>query len=268
MSTPLNPNNKVPNNEITDEALSAFLDAELDDEQMEQVRECIATDEHLVSRLEELASADKLIAEHYAKINQRPLPETLQKMLDELPDDAPETPSDKVVKLSLWQSFKQSSKQSSKQKLAMVASVALVAGISLSQLYLTKPAQQNSAFTMANWPSISQALNIEPSSKIMNLAGNQLQAKLSFKNKQGQYCRQFEISNQTQIQNNIACKVDGSWQLLASFYQPSTSQAEYQTVSANGALKQAVDNMAQGAFLNRQAEQQAIKNDWSIPDKN
>ncbi|WAJ70485.1 anti-sigma factor family protein [Catenovulum adriaticum] len=260
MSTPLK-----PNTEITDEQLSAFLDAELDDAQMEQIRECIATDDSLVSRVEELALADKLIIEHYAKINQRPLPETLQQMLAALPDDSQDTSSsnDKVVKLSAWQSFK----RSSKSQLAMAASVALLAGMSLSQLYMTKPVESQSPFTMANWSQINNVLNVEPSNKVINLAGNQLQAKLSFKNKQGQYCRQFEISNQTQVQNNIACKMNSQWQLTASFYQAQNLQAEYQTASANGVLKQAIDNMAQGSFLNRQAEQQAIKNDWSTSEK-
>ncbi len=251
-------NKNMPRVEISDELLSAFLDAELDETQMEQIRQCIAEDESIANRVAELSLVDELLTEQYSKINHQPLPTELQNMLDQLPDNELPEQAAQVV------TFPDSEKKRApfKQHLAMVASVALVAGIGLTQLFSLTGNNETTNLAEQNWSQVSDFLNTEPSSKTLSLNTYQLQAKLSFTDKAGHFCRQFELVSQTQVQNNIACKVAGQWQLAASFYQNKTDVAEYQTATATGAVRQTVDAMAQGPFLNKQQEQVAINNHW------
>ncbi len=51
---------------ISDEMLSAFLDAELSEEDMEAVRCALETDDDLVMRLAELAQVDHWVVENSA----------------------------------------------------------------------------------------------------------------------------------------------------------------------------------------------------------
>ena len=74
---------------ISDEQLSAFLDAELPEDEMEMIRQGISEDESLANRLAELAMVDEQVARHYARIDEHPMPAAVSRLLDE--DSKPAT---------------------------------------------------------------------------------------------------------------------------------------------------------------------------------
>jgi len=66
---------------FTDEQLSAFLDGELNQSEMEHIRKELVRDDNLAERLEEIAFTNSLIISKYEDIDSRPLPQAVVDLL-------------------------------------------------------------------------------------------------------------------------------------------------------------------------------------------
>ena len=85
---------------ITDEMLSAFLDSELPEPQMQHIRELLLQDEQLAERLAALAEVDLLLRQQASLIDGTPVPQQLMALLDE-----PEQGS--VIRFPFWRRLAQ-----------------------------------------------------------------------------------------------------------------------------------------------------------------
>lgn len=234
---------------IDDEKLSAFLDAELPEVEMESIRAEMAENEELSLRLAELASADRMVAAHYSAIDSRPLPRSLQDMLAE--DETA-----KVIHLPLWRRANQRLQSQLREHAAMAAGIALSVGLAMGHWL---PGGQGPERALA------QALDTTPSGAGVELAnGDQLSPRLSFINRSGEYCRQFQLQSASGASENIACRNDnGSWGLAASIKLDAVqAPGSYQPASGGRLLDSALDQMMTGDALDRQAEDQAIAREW------
>ncbi|WP_323813855.1 hypothetical protein [Cellvibrio sp. NN19] len=236
---------------ISDEQLSAFLDAELPEHEMEKIRQHISEDESLANRLAELALVDTQVANHYAQIDQRPMPAAITQLLNEekTTADKPEN----VIAFPLWKRLQNQLREHA----AIAASVALVIGFGAAQLL---PSQN----THNNWNAIAQVLDQTPSGSEQQLDdGSQIKPRLSFINQEGNICRQFQVIENKRSAENIACNVDNQWQLAMSVYTQETIQVnEYQTASGGSVLDAALDEMMQSNAFDAEQEAAAIKNSW------
>lgn len=242
---------------INDETLSAFLDSELNEHEMEQVRKALETDDELVMRLAELSEVDMRVKEHATSIDEVPLSDSLAKTVAKL--DTPtskSTLSSNVVTLTPWQKVKQSANKS----LAIAASVAVVFGIAMMS-YLQPNESQNLVAS-----NTALALDTQLSSGVFEQSnGSVFRAQLSFKNQQGELCRQYALSSNNNTQTSIACKTQNGWQIKAqTATQQSNNGAQYQTASNNNELDAVIDSMISGAPLDRAQEQQAINAKWQL----
>lgn len=242
---------------INDETLSAFLDSELSEHEMEQVRKALETDDELVMRLAELSEVDMRVKEHATSIDEVPLSDSLAKTVAKL--DTPtskSTLSSNVVTLTPWQTVKQSANKS----LAIAASVAVVFGIAMMS-YLQPNESQNLVAS-----NTALALDTQLSSGVFEQSnGSVFRAQLSFKNQQGELCRQYALSSNNTTQTSIACKTQNGWQIKAqTATQQSNNGAQYQTASNNNELDAVIDSMISGAPLDRAQEQQAINAKWQL----
>lgn len=238
---------------INDEKLSAFLDAELPEAEMEAVREQLIDDESLANRMAELAMVDELVAMSYATIDTRPIPESIKNLLAE---DAPKDES-KTAKIIAFPVLKKI-QQSLQQHAAIAAGVALVIGFGISQsLHKT---------TDNDWQEVASILETAPSGvEQLSLSGAQIKPRLTFTNKAGDYCRQFVMSNKNNTSENIACRKDNQWQLAASVYIEKVQQAgTYQTASGGSLLDATVEQMVSGDLFDAQAELAAIEQHWVL----
>ena len=243
---------------INDETLSAFLDSELSEHEMEQVRKALETNDELVMRLAELSEVDMLVKEHATRIDDAPLSDSLAKTVAKL--DTPttkNTSNSNVVALTPWQTVKQSANKS----LAIAASIAVVFGIAMTS-YL-QPHNAQNLFVASNTAS---ALNTQLSSSVFEQSdGSVFSAQLSFKNQQGELCRQYVLSSNNTTQTSIACKTQSGWQIKAqTAAQQSNNGAQYQAASNNSELDAVIDSMISGAPLDRAQEQQAISAKWQL----
>ena len=236
---------------INDETLSAFLDSELSEHEMEQVRKALETDDELVMRLAELSEVDMRVKEHATSIDDAPLSDSLAKTVAKLDTATTKnTLNSNVVTLTPWQRVKQSANKS----LAIAASVAVVFGIAMTS-YLQPNESQNLVAS-----NIASALNTQLSSgEYKQSDGSVFSAQLSFKNQQGELCRQYALSSNNTTQTSIACKAQSGWQIKAqTAAQQSDNGAQYQTASNNSELDAVIDSMISGAPLDRAQEQQAL----------
>ena len=231
---------------ISDEQLSAFLDAELPDDEMEMIRQGISEDESLANRLAELAMVDEQVARPSAHIDEHPMPAAVSRLLDE--DSKPAT---NVI------AFPARKKLPGFQRYAAVAACAAVLmGIGVVQWLPTDQAARD-------WNAIARVLEQNPSGSEQSLAdGSQVKPRLTFINKRGDYCRQFQLMERENATENIACRTDNQWELVTSVGQETRVAGDYQPASGGSKLDDALDEMIEGEAFDATAEQRAIEQHW------
>lgn len=228
---------------ISDEMLSAFLDAALPEHEMEQVRQQLMHDEQLTERMADLAMVDSLVLQHYQQIDQQPMPAAVLQLLDTNEQPA----SANVVAFPWWRR----AQQHLQQHAAAVACIAVFAGYGLSQI-----SSQPQHTTAALSHEVAQLLSSVPSGGSYVVAQQQLTPRLSFINQQGDFCRQYALQDSTVKTENIACRQQGQWTLQAMLTaEPDAPAANYQTASGGHVLDGVLDTLMAGPALSPAAEQ-------------
>ena len=241
---------------ISDEQLSAFLDAELPESEMEMIRQQISEDENLANRLAELAMVDEQIAHHYSAIDARPLPDAITQLLASAPTETKAPVSAQIIAFPVWKKIQRGLQQHA----AIAACTLLVLGYGFIQLL---PSAQNSP--LDNWSAITAALDTTASGSEQTLAqGQRIKPRLTFVNQAGNYCRQFFIGDANSGAESIACRVNGEWQAdTIVAIEAVQNTAEYQTATNSAAvLDERLDKIMQGDVLDAQQEADLIQRDW------
>ncbi|RYY02802.1 MAG: hypothetical protein EOO53_11210 [Gammaproteobacteria bacterium] len=254
---------------ITDEKLSAFLDAELPETEMEIIREAIIADEDLANRLADLAMVDELVSASYATIDTRPLPASITTLLTEdVPAENVSTLEEKSIEKSNTKSAKvfafppmQKFQNVLQKHMAIAASIVMVLGLGAIQLL-----HENSSAD--NWQNIARVLESAPSG-VAQLSSNgvEIKPRLTFVNKAGEYCRQFDMTDSKSATENIACRKDNKWQLNVSVMLDKLQQKDsYQTASGGSLLDSTVEQMTDSEFFDAKAESNAIEQHWATKE--
>lgn len=234
---------------ITDELLSAFLDNELDASTMNAVRDAIAEDETLSDRLAELASVDQTLIDTYATIDEQPLPEAVTQLLDRASEKSGKV--DNVVSISVWQTIR----QSPQQLLAAAASFVVLCGL----VFIT----MDKNFT----PDPLQVALDEAASGEQVAVGENVEfvGRLTFKNREGDFCRQYALVGRDTQRESIACRSDVSnqWSTIVSMTVPRQSNTDYQTASGGSLLDGTLDTMIEGNVFSVEQEQVLINSQWT-----
>lgn len=239
---------------FSDEQLSAFLDSELPESEMEAIRDQLAVDDILTNRIAQLASVDAIVSSTYHAIDEKPLPDSVLKLLDSIDSQKP-TPAASVTPLSAWQRIK--SGLNNHAPLATAA--ALVIGLTIGLMSRINDVQDSDY-----WSTIAASLDNNISGTPITLAeGYTLLPRVSFSNANEQFCRQFVLNTPNNSQHSIACRSSDGWQLAATIYDKPIEAGSYQTASSDSAINKLVDTMAVGTFLNTEQEQKAIRSGWA-----
>lgn len=240
---------------ITDETLSAFLDSELSDAEMEAVRDKLEADPSLTDRLAELASVDATLQAHYGSIDDRPMPESVTRMLEDPSsgDTAPE--QDNVVRFPWWRTIR--------GQAGKAVAAAVIAGVALMQ-WFGMPSNGDPA-----WQEVAQVLENQPSGQMHQLdsqsaSGANLTPRLTFQTQDGQWCRQFRLNTETAASEQIACRGEtGEWEQVARAEAgPAASADAYQTASGGSALDPTLERMMSGAPVGPEEERELLVQQW------
>lgn len=238
---------------INDELLSGFLDAELPDTQMQEIRDLLAEDDQLVERLAELAQVDHWVAQHAAQIDQQPVPAAINELLA-----APESVhTGKVVELSLWRKINKAATRHA----ALAAGVAIFFGISMNNWLQN----ENNAVPV----QVANVLtNYTSGQTIATDDGIEVKPYFSFENNQGQYCRHYQLKQAEGATANVACREENQWRLVASVKNESGDiQGQYQAASGESQMVDIIDNMSNGSVFDLAQENAAISKSWQAKNK-
>lgn len=251
---------------INDATLSAFLDGELPPAEMEEVRQRLREDEQLSDRLAELAAVDAMISRQYSAIDDQPLPESVNRLLQASePEAEPRDPSAKIVAFPLWRRLQRPLQQHA----GIAAGLALVFGFALAQFTGTDPAPGDD-----RWQTLAHQLDTTPSGETVTLAGgDQLTPRLTFVNQQDNFCRQFQVRSQQTTSEQIACRTGGkadaagngttAWELVASVRLDAVPDTDgYRTASGGSVLDSTLDAMIADGVLTPAEEKELISGNW------
>ncbi|MBU2877701.1 anti-sigma factor family protein [Aliiglaciecola lipolytica] len=241
---------------ITDEMLSAFLDAELLAEEMEQVRKALENDDELVMRLAEISQVDQWVVENAQQMDQTPEPSILVELARKI--DAGNDKTNDAIKNNVVQiSAQKKRKPSIKLPYSLAAGVALILAVGV--LTINQPTFESSV--SADIASILDSTMSGQTTLTTN--GLAVKPQLSFATQNGELCRQYQLSEAEISSTNIACKQTNGWHIKAKHSeQGSPDSGSYQTASNQQQLDAVIDQIISGAPLDRAQEQQAIVNQW------
>lgn len=237
---------------INDEKLSAFLDDELEAAEAEGIRAQLEHDEELAERLAALAIADLQIRERVDELNAQPIPARVYNLLHEADKQS------NVVSLSRWSKLK----NTVQEHVALAASITLVVGFGLGVWTLAPTTNRADA-------AIAAALETQPSGQPFELdAGATFTGQLTFVDNQGDYCRQYELTQQQSTTTAIQCRRNGTWQRVASMEVATPAQSDsYQTATDQHVLDPILDQMMRSAPLTPAQEQETLNAAWRLTSK-
>ena len=228
--------------QIDDDKLMAWIDGELDAAGAAQVEAAIARNEALAARAEAQRRLKRRLAGHYAPIAQEEAPARLRAML--------ESGEAEIVDLSAVRERRRG-RWAMPQFAAMAASLALGLLIGRSALVggegdaLTAPAP------------VAAALDAQLAST--QTADAPIHIGLSFRNRDGDYCRTFAAERL----EGIACREDGDWRLaMALAVDDEMTQPQYRQAGSGGAVMREARAMMDGRPLDAEAEHAAAESGW------
>ncbi len=236
---------------MTDETLSAFLDNELTDAEMEAVRDQIEKDPTLADRLAEMASVDAELQAHYGSIDDHPMPASITQMLEEKASRSAAPGRDNVVTFPWWRRLPGHT--------GKAIAAAIIAGVALTQ-WLTVATDGDPMS-----PAVANVLDSQPSGEVYQVNDQaSLAPRLTFQSQAGQWCRQFRLETQTSASEQIACRTgEGSWEQVATAEaEPSLAPDAYQTASGGSVLDEELDRMMATPPVGPNQERALLEQQW------
>ncbi|WP_372985927.1 hypothetical protein [Marinobacter sp.] len=237
---------------ITDETLSAFLDHELPESEMQAMRDELAADPALAERLAELASVDAELQAHYGAIDDQPMPEAVTRLLADAPSGAVGGEPDNVIAFPWWRRVREHT--------GKAVAAAVIAGFALAQwLAVPGPGEE------AGWAEVAQALETRPSGEPHVIDDTTVTPRLTFRNQDGDWCRQYLVQKADHASEQIACRTGaGDWQQVAKVdVEVSASAETYQTATGGRVLDETLDRLMEGPPIGPDAERTLIEKQWS-----
>lgn len=237
---------------LTDDTLSAFLDGELPEADMQTIRHQLVTDPALGERLADLAAVDRTLADHYGAIDQRPLPAAVSDLLQ-----TGAANQAKVVAFPTWRR----ARQGLQRRAGTAVAAALALGFGLAQLWHGAPWNGPD-----DWQPVAEALETTPSGETHTLVtGAELTPRLTFTNQAGAFCRQFHLQGPDKASENIACRSSGPaiWEQVATVAVPRIEAGNrYQTASGGSVLDSTLDQMVAGDLITPARERKLMEDGW------
>lgn len=240
-----------------DQTLDAYVDGELDPATRALVEAAARTDADLATRLKAQEDLKALLRGHYDPIAQEPLPDRLMETIRNGALIAAE-----VVSLAARRrpAAAPAAKSAPFRLPAWVGLAAcLVVGLAVGRLAQPSPGGLDGDGRMlVATGSLARALDRQTAAD----ASGPIRIGLSFRDKEGTYCRTFQPNGREGLAG-LACRDADAWRLRVA--SPMTAQAAtYRTAGAEfpAAVLAATDDMINGAPLDKNQEEMARASGW------
>jgi hypothetical protein len=252
--------------DITDELLVAYVDDELDDAQREMVRSVLDTSPALCRRAEEMRLSRDLLREAFPLQPNATLPSSLEAAASRLAEACagPSTHRAPPVRVQNARKYAVAA--------AVVLSMTAAAGW-LAWRVGGGPTREPVTELMQIGPgtALNGVLETAPSAQVINVPaeGAAVRAVLTFRAKDGRYCREFEILAGSGGSTGIACRDDGAWraEVLLSAAAAPTDSNYYAPAGGSDepAVAEVAEHLMQGDPLSAQEEAHLLASGWRTP---
>lgn len=233
---------------FTDDTLSAFLDGELPEAQMELVRNALVRDKTLAARLATLTEVNALVKRQAHAVDDVPMPAAVLALLDV----APRAGTGQVIR-GPWQH----------QRRRAMTITALAASLVLAMTVVIN--YRDDAGSLPALNEYAAALDTTASGTPVTVGDAELLTRFSFLNQESRYCRQYQLANTTARSENIACRNGDQWTLTGTVALPAAVAGEFQPANVSPELDSLLNAQMQGPALALDAEERLINNQWRDP---
>ncbi len=251
--------------DLTDELLVAYVDDELDAAQRSMVSAVLNRNPALFRRAEEMRLARDLLREAFPLQSQALVPARIDTAADQLAAACASHP---------WRARKPSGFRYRRRNQAIAAGLVLCT-VAAASYFALRPAASE-----APRPMVTALTEIGPenplhgvlertaSAQLVKIPGEDaaVRAVLTFRAKDGRYCREFEILADSGSSTGIACRQQGHWrtEVLASGAAIATDGNSYTTAGASdeAAVAEVFDGLAQGEPLSIEEETRVLAAGW------
>lgn len=258
---------------ISDEKLSAYLDATLDEADAGALEQALERDPHSARRLAAMIRNDRLLRQHFHAAARRPVPESISALLEPSPRSGRSWWSALVERLPQW--------SGAPAPLRVAGAVAVVAVVGLGLLAVfnqgewSNGSREGPALVQA-LPStnadISRFLDRQPSGRAVTLKeGFSGVVDMSFKHVDGRYCRQYRVALGEKQPSfaAIACRSGNDWQevLMQRLDTPMAESGMFHAASgqASSLLDGYILEHKSGDIMVGDPEAELIESGWSRP---
>jgi hypothetical protein len=253
--------------EITDELLVAYVDDELDAAQRDMVSAVLATNPALSRRAEEMRLSHDLLREAFPLRPDASVPAPIEAASNRLAEACARRSSRRRPR-SLF--------QGRGWRYAFVAGLVLCVAASAS--YLGWRSQRESTarpvtalMRIAPDTPLHGVLESTPSAEVVNVPAEEaaMRAVLTFRAKDGRFCREFEVFARSGGSTGIACRDGGTWraEVLQSAAAGPPNSNYYSPAAApdEAAVGEVVERLMDGDPLSAQQEARVLASGWQAP---
>ena len=253
---------------ITDQTLNAYIDDELDNESKQALERELQFNAELQQKLSNLKKVNKALSISFPL--DKNIPERLINTVRNYPH------SSNVTSIETRKTNRATEKISKNwYPTAIAASITLVLGALLSS-YFIPSSFNNEDILLSTTIKPNNALfeilenNLSSSEAEINTSSNQqivVNPILSFKDKKGNYCREFDIAVEGSISIGIACRVsDTRWNMEVLLHTDKVAGPAQTYSLASGydenTIESVIDRLMVGDPILPEKEKLLIDNNW------
>ncbi|MBT2187452.1 zf-HC2 domain-containing protein [Sphingobium nicotianae] len=241
---------------IDPEMIAAYADGELGPDEAARVEAAMAADPAIAQQVEAHLALRSRLGAHFAPILDMPVPDRLTAMLK--PVDAPAAT---IVDLAAARQAR-ADRAAPQPRLRWMMGGALAASLALGLVLGTQIPRGGSIVTQGGRLVASGALDKALTTQLASAQdGRDVSILLTFKAKDGRFCRGFEQAGAA----GIACHNGTGWgieRMQASDFRPGSSGGYRQAGSASKEIMEAAQNMALDGALDVDSERVARDKNW------
>jgi len=246
---------------ITDELLVAYVDGELDETQREMVSSVLASNPALRRRAEEMRLVRDLLTEAFPLLPNASVPPPIDAAANRLAEACARQASPRRG-ASLFRV---------PRKYAVAAGIVLCVAVASTYLiWRAEFADDPVTALMRIDPDtpLYRLLESTPSAEVINVPAENaaMRAVLTFRAKDGRFCREFEILAGTKGSTGLACRQQGHWhaEVLMSATAAPPSDNDYTPAgdSDEPAVADVVHRLIEGDPLGAQEEARILASGW------
>lgn len=250
------------NIDLTDELLVAYVDDELEPAEREMVSSVLASNQTLSHRAEEMRLARDLLREAFPLRPDASIPPAIEAAADRLAEACSRRASAQVESSFRW-----------RWKYAIAAAVVLC--LTASATYLAWRGGRESSrqpvtalMRISRDTPLHRVLESTPGAEAVNVLEEDavVRAVLTFRAKDGRFCREFEILADSGAATGIACREHGEWrtEVLRSAAAAQIGGDRYRPAgeSDEPAVAQVAEHLIQGDPLSAEEEARVLASGW------